>query len=240
MFLNFNMNIQIVMPGVNEEKRIEKVLTELGSLNYKVIFVDDGSTDGTALKLRAISNSKLTVLTHKINLGKGAALKTGCEYAFSHGADAVILMDSDGQHSIDDLPKFIEKLEIKQSLPLRGKKYDVVFGSRNLGLGMPFIRYAGNKVASVIVNLMFGIYVSDLVSGYRALTKKAYNKAKWSPSRPPGYGVETEMIIRIKKANLKYCEIPVATIYYDNYKGVSILDAFGVLFSLVYWKIFIK
>jgi glycosyltransferase involved in cell wall biosynthesis len=222
------MNIQIVMPGVNEEKRIHKVLTELDKANYKVVFVDDGSSDRTK---SIIVNSKfknVKILEHKINLGKGAALKTGCEYAFSHGADAVILMDSDGQHSIDNLPKFVETLETQ--------KFDVVFGSRNLGLGMPFIRYAGNKVASVIVNLMFGIYVSDLVSGYRALTKNAYEKAKWSPSRPPGYGVETEMIIRIKKANLKYCEIPVATIYYDNYKGVSILDAFGVLFSLVYWK----
>ncbi len=222
------MNIQIVMPEYNEADRILPVLKELQKQNCKIIVVDDGSTDKSNRLIKEANLKNVILLTHKINLGKGAALKTGCEYAFSHGADAVILMDSDGQHSIDNLPKFVETLETR--------KFDVVFGSRNLGLGMPFIRYAGNKVASVIVNLMFGIYVSDLVSGYRALTKNAYEKAKWSPSRPPGYGVETEMIIRVKKANLKYCEIPVATIYYDNYKGVSILDAFGVLFSLVYWK----
>lgn len=222
------MNIQIVMPEHNEAYRILTVLKELHKKNYKVIVIDDGSTDNSNDLIRKSNFKNVTLLTHKINLGKGAALKTGCEYAFSHGADAVILMDSDGQHSIDDLSKFIEKL--------RTQNYDVIFGSRNLGLDMPFIRYIGNKIASVVVNLMFGIYVSDLVSGYRALTKEAYQKVKWSPSRPPGYGVETEMIIRVKRANLKYCEIPVATIYYDNYKGVSILDAFGVLFSLVYWK----
>jgi len=222
------MNIQIVMPGFNESARIKKVLSDLDDKGYKVIFVDDGSSDNTKLIISDSKFKNVKLIEHKINLGKGAALKTGCEYAFSHGADAVILMDSDGQHSVNDLSKFVEKLE--------SQKFDVIFGSRNLGLDMPFIRYIGNKVASVIVNLMFGIYVSDLVSGYRALTKKAYEKAKWSHSRPPGYGVETEMIIRVKKANLKYCEIPVATIYYDNYKGVSILDAFGVLFSLVYWK----
>lgn len=216
------------MPEYNEADRILPVLKELQKQNCKIIVVDDGSTDKSNRLIKEANLKNVILLTHKINLGKGAALKTGSEYAFSHGADAVILMDSDGQHSIDNLPKFVETLETQ--------KFDVVFGSRNLGLGMPFIRYAGNKVASVIVNLMFGIYVSDLVSGYRALTKNAYEKAKWSSSRPPGYGVETEMIIRIKKANLKYCEIPVATIYYDNYKGVSILDAFGVLFSLVYWK----
>ncbi len=216
------------MPGLNEEKRIVEVLTELNDAGYKVIFVDDGSKDSTKSKILNSKFKNVTLLSHKINLGKGAALKTGCEYAFSHGADAVILMDSDGQHSVFDLPLFFDKLSTNN--------YDVVFGSRNLGLGMPFIRYVGNKIASVIVNLMFGIYVSDLVSGYRAITKKAYEKAKWDHSRPPGYGVETEMIIRIKKAGLKYCEIPVATIYYDNYKGVSILDAFGVFTSLVYWK----
>ncbi len=167
----------------------------------------------------------MTLLEHKINLGKGAALKTGCEYAFSHGADAVILMDSDGQHLVSDLPKFEEKL-------IEGK-YDVVFGSRNLNLGVPFVRYIGNKVASVIVSLMYGIYVSDLISGFRAITKSAYNKIKWESV---GYGVETEMVVRIKKESLSYCEIPVATIYYDGYKGVSILDSFGVLGNLIAWK----
>lgn len=222
------MNIQIVMPAVNEEERVLNVLKELDNKKYKVIVVEDGSKDNTLKKLNSIKSSNITVLSHKINLGKGAALKTGCDYAFSHGADAVILMDSDGQHSVNDLPKFFEKLE--------GKKYDVVFGSRNLNMGVPFVRYVGNKVASIIVNLMFGIYVSDLISGYRALTKYGYEKARWAHSIPPGYGVETEMVIRIKKANLKYCEIPVETIYYDSYKGVSILDAFGVFANLIYWK----
>lgn len=220
------------MPGFNESTRIKKVLSDLDDKGYKVIFVDDGSSDNTKSIILNSKFKNVKLIEHKINLGKGAALKTGCEYAFSHGADAVILMDSDGQHSINDIPRFVDKLETRE--------HDVVFGSRNLNLGVPFIRYIGNKVASVIVNLMFGIYVSDLVSGYRALTKKAYEKAKWSHSRPPGYGVETEMIIRVKKANLKYCEIPVETIYFDNYKGVSILDAFGVFLNLIYWKIYIK
>lgn len=219
------MKISIVLPVYNEGERVLKVLKELSKLGSRMVVVDDGSTDTTLLKLEGINNSKVTILSHKINIGKGGALKTGCDYAFFHGADAVILMDSDGQHSVSDLSRFVEKLE--------SGKYDVVLGSRNLGLGMPFIRFLGNKVASVIVNLTFGIYVSDLVSGYRALTKKAYEKIKWEST---GYGVETEMVIRIKKKNLKYCEIPIETIYFDNYKGVSILDAFGILFNLIYWK----
>lgn len=219
------MNIQIVMPAVNEENRVVGVLKELNKKGYKVIVVEDGSKDNTLERLKSIESSNITVLSHKVNLGKGAGLKTGCDYAFDHGADAVVLMDSDGQHSINDLPLFFEKI--------MSRKYDVVFGSRNLNSGVPLVRYIGNKLASMIVNFMFGIYVSDLLSGFRALTKSAYSKIKWESS---GYGVETEMVIRVKKEKLKYCEIPVATIYYDNYKGVSILDAFGVFTNLIYWK----
>ncbi len=219
------MNITIIMPVFNEEERVLAVLRELEKLKFNVVVVDDGSLDNSKSKILNSKFKKLTLLEHKINLGKGAALKTGCEYAFMSGADAVIMMDSDGQHSVSDLALFVNKLE--------SKKYDMVLGSRNLSLGVPFIRYVGNKVASVAVSLMFGIYVSDLISGYRALTKKAYKKIKWESV---GYGVETEMIIRAKKEGLTSCEIPVATIYYDSFKGVSILDALGVFGNLIYWK----
>jgi len=221
------MNIQIVLPVHNEEGRVLQVLKDLSKFKFDVVVVDDGSVDTTnkILKKFTVHSSRFTLLNHQINLGKGAALKTGCEHAFSHGADAVIMMDSDGQHSVSDLSLFVEKLE--------SKKYDLVLGSRNLSLGVPLVRYVGNKIASLIVSIMYHIYVSDLISGFRAMTKNGYKKVKWEST---GYGVETEMIIRMKKENLNYCEIPVATIYYDGYKGVSILDSFGVLANLILWK----
>ena len=218
------------MPVYNEEKRVLGVLKELSKKNYKVVAVDDGSKDNSSLIIKNAKLKNVTLLTHKINLGKSAALKTGCDYAFKiKKADAVILMDSDGQHSVDDIPAFVKKLE--------EKKHEVVFGSRNLNMGVPFIRYIGNKTASLLVSIMFNIYVSDLISGFRALTRKGYEKLRWSSSRPPGYGVETEMVIRVKKNNLSYCEIPVATIYYDEYKGVSVLDGIGVFLNLFYWRL---
>lgn len=219
------MNTIVVLPVYNEENRIHEVLKGLLVTKLTIVVVDDGSSDKSIFKINSLKNSKIVVLKHIINLGKGAALKTGCDYAFSHGADAVIMMDSDGQHSVEDLKKFQDKLA--------QNKYDVIFGSRNLDLGVPFVRFVGNKIASVIVNILFGIYVSDLISGFRAITAKAYKNIRWDSA---GYGVETEMVVRVKKENLSYCEILVATIYYDNYKGVSIIDAFGVLANLFYWK----
>ena len=217
------MKIFIVVPAFNEAKRIGGVLSGLEKTKLPVVVIDDGSSDRT---FEIVKKYKVTVLRHKINLGKGAAMKTGAEAAFSMGADAVIFMDSDGQHKIEDLPQFVKALKTG--------KYEIVFGSRNLGLGMPLERYIGNKLASVLVNLLFGIYVSDLISGYRALTRKAFEKINWEST---GYGVETEMVVKCARLGLKHCEVPVATVYYDKFKGVSIIDAIGIFFDVFRWRI---
>lgn len=223
------MKITIVIPVYNEENKVVGILKEISKTKYPIVIIDDGSTDNSFNRIKNLKLKKLILLQHKINLGKGAALKTGSEYAFKKGADAIIFMDSDGQHKASDINKFVEKLD--------SRKFDIVFGSRNLNLGAPIDRYIGNKLASVLVGFMFGIYVSDLICGFRALTKKAYKKIKWDST---GYGVETEMVIRTRKAGLSHCEVPVETVYYDNYKGVSITDALGVLGNLFYWKLGIK
>ena len=218
-----NMDITVVVPAHNEEDRIGEVLKDLKKTKLSVIVVDDGSTDRT---YQVAKRHKTIVLRHKVNLGKGAALKTGCEAAFSMGAEAVILMDSDGQHKVEDLSHFIDALE--------KDKFDVVFGSRNLSYGVPLVRYMGNKFASLLVSLFFGIYVSDLLCGYRGLSKKGFKKIYWE-SR--GYGVETEMVARTANSDLKHCEVPVETVYLDGVKGVTILDAFGIFFEVLRWRL---
>ncbi len=215
--------ITIVIPAYNEEKRIGKVLTEIKKFNFPIVVVDDGSKDKTN---KISSQEGVSVIRHRINLGKGAALKTGCLFAFENGADAVVMMDSDGQHLAEDLPKFVEKLETGNN--------EIIFGYRSFGTNVPLIRYLGNKVASLLVRFLFGIYFSDLVCGYRAVTKKGFDKINWESS---GYGVETEMAILTAKRKLKYCEVPVKTLYYDRVKGVTILDSFGVFFDVLKWRL---
>lgn len=222
--MNKKMNIFVVIPAYNESKRIGKVLQELSKYKLPIIVVDDGSKDQT---LEEAQKLPILALRHKVNLGKGAALKTGCSAAFLKGADAVIIMDSDGQHKVEDLPQFIKKLKTG--------KYDVIFGSRNLSFGMPLVRFLGNKFASILISLLFGIYISDLICGYRAFTRKGFRKLSWQSS---GYGVETEMVVRTGLCHLRYCEVPVETIYYDKFKGVTILDALNIFFSVLKWRIF--
>ncbi|MGA3291907.1 MAG: glycosyltransferase family 2 protein [Candidatus Microgenomates bacterium] len=223
------MKIFIVISLFNEEKHILKVVKDFSFYKLPVIIVDDGSTDNSRSKIIDSGLKNVTFLTHKVNLGKGAAMKTGAEYAFSHGADAVVFVDADGQHSANDLPKFIKALE--------SGKYDVVFGSRNFSFGVPMVRFLGNKIASVVLSILFGIYISDVLCGFKALTKKAYKSVRWDSI---GYGVETEMVARTGMAKLPFCEVPVELIYHDKVKGVTILDAFGVFGEIIKWKIIIK
>ena len=220
------MKIFLVIPLHNEEKQIGGVLKDLSNYNLPVVIVDDGSRDNSSQKLQESKNPRIQILTHKINLGKGAAMRTGADYAFKEGADAVIFMDADGQHNHKNIDSFITELN--------SDKFDVVFGSRNMNFGVPLVRYLGNKIASLVIRILFGIYVSDPICGFRAITKKAYQKIKWEST---GYGVETEMLARIGKNKLKFTEIPVDTIYHDKDKGVTMIDAIGVLLNVLKWRL---
>jgi glycosyltransferase involved in cell wall biosynthesis len=217
------MKIWIVIPLFNEKKYIGRVIKGVLERKLVTVVVDDGSND---LGGEIVKKHNVRLLTHKINLGKGAAMKTGAEYAFKNGADAVIFMDSDGQHLASDLQKFVDALE--------SGEYDIVLGSRNFGYGVPLVRFLGNKFASIVMAFLFRTYVSDVICGFRGITKDGYGKVKWNSD---GYGVETEMVARIGKRRLRFCEVPVETVYHDNVKGVTILDAFGVFGDVIKWRL---
>lgn len=219
------MKIFVVIPLFNEKKHISSVLKEVSKYKLPMVVVDDGSVDGSGSIVRGLKIKDVTLLTHKINLGKGAAMKTGAEYAFGNEANAVIFMDSDGQHKANDLPRFIDVL--------KSGNYDIVLGSRNLSMGVPLVRYLGNKVASIILRSLFGVYVSDPLCGFRALTKPGYEKIKWESN---GYGVETEIVARIGRYKVKNTEVPVETVYINGVKGVTLFDAFGILGEVVKWR----
>jgi len=216
-------DIFIIMPAYNEEGRVGQVVKEANKTGLKIFVIDDGSDDKTADEA---AKNKATVIRHALNLGKGAALKTGVEAAFMSGAKAIISMDADGQHEAKHVAQFISALN---------KGNDIVFGSRTLAGHAPIVRYLGNKIGSFLVAILFGIYRQDILCGYLAFTKKAYKKIKWESSR---YGLETELVARTGKNKLKYTEIPIRTIYIDKYKGVSIIDAINIFPSLFKWKYF--
>lgn len=215
----------IVIPAYNEGERIkETVLQVLDETKADVIIVDDGSQDST---WRIITNlarktNRIIPLKHQLNLGKGAAMKTGVQAAWKLGADAVIFMDSDGQHNPKHLSNFEREI----------KKFPIVFGYRELKDDVPFVRKWGNVFASKIVEILFNIKRKDLLCGFMAIRREVCPKIEWESSE---YGVETEIAARVGKRQLDFREIKIDTIYVDKYKGVSILDALKTLANVPAW-----
>lgn len=216
------MKIFVVIPGRNEGKYIGRVLKKVSEYTSNIIFIDDGSIDDCS---QIAAKYTPHVLVHETNLGKGAALMTGCKYAFDElNADAVVFMDADDQHDAIHLPEFFSAL----------KEYDMVLGVRVMGGNMPLTRYLGNKLVSVLLNLLFGGYIADIPSGYKGMTKKAFETVKWSSS---GYEVETEIAVKLAKSKMKHKEIEIKTIYHDTDKGMTLLDGIHIAVSLIQWRL---
>ncbi|MBI2653428.1 glycosyltransferase family 2 protein [Candidatus Woesearchaeota archaeon] len=215
-------NIWAVMPAHNEQKNIVEIIRKTKKYVGRVVIVDDGSTD----KTRGLAEkSSAIVLSHIVNLGKGAALKTGCDYAVKNGAKHIVVLDADSQHSPDDIPRFAERL----------KKCDIVFSYRKASRKMPLVLRFGNLFISSIVRILYGVSLSDTQCGFRAFTKDAYSKIRWNAS---DYSMESEMIARVGKQRLKYVQIPIQTIYSDKYKGTTVIDGMRIVLNMIWWKLF--
>lgn len=219
------LNIAIVVPEYNEGMRVmETVRKILRSTKAPVIVIDDGSSDKSyKLLINKYKDSKRVIVRkHIINLGKGAAMKTGVELAWKEGFEAVIFVDADGQHNPKYLKDFEKNLE----------KYPIVFGYRTLGRKMPFIRKWGNIFAGNLIKMLFNIRKKDLLSGYLGFRKEVYKQIEWKEQR---YGIETEMATKIGRNKIPFKEIKIDTIYIDKYKGVTILDALKILVQIPFW-----
>lgn len=220
------MKIFIIVPVYNEENRavetVNKVLKT--DKNLSVIVVDDGSTDNSLkiLNKNFKKNERVIISSHVINLGKGAAMKTGLKMAWKLGGEAIIFVDADGQHNPKYLPKFVKELE----------KCPVVFGYRELNKRSPWIRRNGNKFAGWLIGILFNIKRKDLLCGFLGFKKEVYKKINWKSCR---YGIETEMATKIGRNKIPFSEIKIDTIYIDKYKGVTIFDAFKILFKIPFW-----
>jgi len=194
--------IFIVIPAYNEATVIQDVIREVQKVGYNnIIVVDDGSQDETFRKAQEIL--KTAVFRHKINRGKGAATKTGIEAAKMLGADIIVTLDGDGQHDPRDIQKLIQ--------PILEKKCEVVLGSRLIHpQGMPWHKKIHNYIANVIVWYLFGLWVSDSQSGFRAYSRKA---AEVINTRYDRYEYDSEVIREIYIYKLKFQEVPVQVRY---------------------------
>ena len=100
--------------------------------------------------------------------------------------------------------------------------------------GTPTVRLLGNKLITFLVKVLFGIKVGDILCGFKAFTKQAYKKINWTSL---GYSVETEIVAMTGKYGLKHCEVPVTTVYYDKFKGLTVTAGLEILFDILQFKL---
>jgi len=199
-------NLCCLIPAYNEEKTIASVIEGCKRYISDIIVVDDGSTDLT----KKIAKEKgVVVISHKKNMGKGVALKTGFSYALRNEFDALLSIDADGQHDPNEIPNFINTFKRDNS--------DIIIGARLWQKeNIPAIKYLPNKVGVYFISKAAGQEIADTQSGFRLYTKKVLESVDF---RGRGFEAETELLIKASRMGLKITCFPIKAIYPENYKS---------------------
>lgn len=213
----------LVVAAYNEGPQVEAVVRRARAAFRNIVVVDDGSGDGTG---EAAWRGGATVVTHPINLGQGAALRTGMDYALARGARYIVTFDADGQHRADDAVAMVRRLGESGA--------DVALGSRFLGSAenIPSARRLLLRAATVFTRVTTGLQVTDAHNGLRAFTAEAARRIRIRQNR---MAHASEILEEIARQELVYLEVPMVVAYteYSLAKGQSGFGAFNVLLDLL-------
>ena len=193
----------VIIPAFREEKRVGDVVRKVLKYLPDVIVVDDGSPDKT---IEAAEKAGATVLKHVVNKGKGVALNTGFAYARDHGFDIVIVMDADGQHEPEEVPKFIEAY-IRTGIP-------VLVGNR-MGdrAHMPFVRRMTNMFMSWLLSREMKQYVPDTQCGFRLYRTDIFPFVATESQR---FAAESEILLHVAERGLRIDAVSIKAVYGDE------------------------
>mgnify|MGYP001275103003 FL=1 len=213
------------MPMYNEEETIGTVVTKALRHVDAVICIDDGSSDSSA---RIAEKCGAIVVRHRINRGYGGALKSLFIKARELNADALVVLDSDGQHETSDIPKLLK--------PILSGEADFTIGSRFIngggGTDMPAYRRLGIKVITAASNLSSDLGIKDTQSGFRAFSRSAIERLRFDSE---GMELSLEMLEDAHDKDLTIQEVPTI-IRYDVPKG-SNFTAVSHGFTVLSWAL---
>ena len=233
--------LSIIIPVYNEEKTVEKMLKKVLAVklpvkNVEYIIVDDGSTDSSASVISKFKfpHRNYTILKHKKNQGKGAAVRTGLSKA---RGDYVIIQDADLEYDPHDIVTLLE--------PVLHDDATVVYGTRLKR--MPnfakderttqfFLHYLGNKFLSLITSILYFHWVTDMECCYKLFPKDALSKTKLHAR---GFEFEPEITAKLLKRGYKITEVPISTNprgYSEGKKLHTVRDGTKALWTLIKYR----
>ncbi len=216
----------VVLPAYNEATRIQPVIEAIAEKGYNMVIVNDGSSDNTLdviLESKRKYPKQIHVYSLLINRGVGIATQTGFDAVLKFNPKYIVSMDSDGQHSADDLDGVIK--------PLVSGEAQAVIGVRPLE-DMPLSRNFANAIMNLLTRIFYRVDVSDSQTGFRAITREALDKISINAT---GYLISSEFIREINDNDIPFAEVPIKTIYTPETqaKGTNVTVAIKILLQMI-------
>ena len=229
------MKLSIIIPCYNESKTIISLINAVKRspvTKKEIIVVDDGSKDGTRDILSTLDDTEVRVIFHKLNQGKGAALRTGFQEATG---DICIVQDADLEYDPQEFPLVIQ--------PIIEGKADVVFGSR-FQSGRPhrvvyFWHRIGNGVLTLMSNFFTDLNLSDMETCYKAFRREVIQSINIRENR---FGFEPEVTAKIAKMNLRIYEVGISYYgrTYDEGKKIGWKDGVRAVYCILKYNLWAK
>jgi glycosyltransferase involved in cell wall biosynthesis len=204
------LRVACVVPAYCAAGTLGEVLgrLRLALAGARIIVVDDGSSDATAVIARDLADHTIRL---EANRGKGAALRAGFDEALRGSHDAIVTLDADGQHDPAFAPALLRELA----------RFDVVLGNRaRAGSSMPLRRRMTNAMASLAIARVTGVRLRDTQSGFRAMRRAVIEQVRAAGDR---YEFETDFLIRAARAGFRLGHVGIPTVYgtASHFRGVS-------------------
>lgn len=224
---NKDLLLSVIIPVFNEEKTVSEVIDRVMSLDIpkEIIVIDDCSRDASRLILERMTN--ICLLSHPVNSGKGAAIRTGLAQA---KGDVVVVQDADLEYNPQDLLILLRLIKEDRA--------DVVYGSRFLGSyqGMRFQNVLGNKFLTWLTNLLFGAKITDMETCYKMMRASVLEGVSLRANR---FDFEPEITAKILKKRVRFLEVPISYSGRTHSEGKKIgwKDGFHAIYSLVKYRI---
>jgi len=212
------------MPVYNEEKTIEKIVSIIESvkIDKEIIIVDDASCDRTGEILRGLKRPGIKVFSHKVNSGKGAAVRTGLK---NSSGEIVIIQDADLEYDPRDYPNLIA--------PILSNQADFVLGIRfTKGYKGLIAHRLGNLFLTWLQNVLYGCRLSDTHTCYKVTRREVFNSFDLKSN---DFSLEQEIISKALKRSLRIIEVPIAyhPRSYSQGKKIRYHDAFDVIIHML-------